>query len=143
MGSTSADLQFHTSQTASLELLHECTNWDSKKRLYCTIQFRLQNKGEKRLNISYTPKSGMESGKYFWKKFSSSSSVVIFSNSSNGMKRVQVKVLSFKTHDKHSRIFDWSINSKHSTCIMFKFFKHSSMLKPDWSVGVPYFCITF
>lgn len=47
--------------------------------------------GEK---ATYTPISGMVSGKYFWKNSMTSSPVVIFSNSSKGMKRVQVNVLS-------------------------------------------------
>lgn len=43
---------------------------------------------------TYTPISGMASGKYFWKNSMTSSPVVILSNSSKGMKRVQVNVLS-------------------------------------------------
>lgn len=47
--------------------------------------------GEK---ATYTPISGMVSGKCSWKNSMTSSPVVIFSNSSKGMKRVQVNVLS-------------------------------------------------
>lgn len=47
-----------------------------------------------RKRLAYTPISGMESGKYFWKNEMSSSPVVIFSNSSKGMNRVKVNVLS-------------------------------------------------
>lgn len=45
--------------------------------------------------VTYTPMRGMESGKYLRKKSMTWSGVVIFSNSSKGMNRVQVKVLSF------------------------------------------------
>lgn len=52
---------------------------------------REEGRGEE---VTYTPISGMVSGKYFWKNSMTSSPVVIFSNSSKGMKRVQVNVLS-------------------------------------------------
>lgn len=53
-------------------------------------------KGEREVGekATYTPISGMESGNCFWKNSMTSSPVVIFSNSSKGMKRVQVNVLS-------------------------------------------------
>lgn len=44
--------------------------------------------------VTYAPISGMASGKYFWKNSMTWSPVVTFSNSSKGMKSVQVKVLS-------------------------------------------------
>lgn len=49
---------------------------------------------DRRRKVAYAPISGMASGKYFWKNSMTSSPVVIFSNSSKGMKRVQVNVLS-------------------------------------------------
>lgn len=53
--------------------------------------FRAEKTGEK---ATYTPINDMASGKYFWKNSMTSSPVVIFSNSSKGMKSVQVNVLS-------------------------------------------------
>lgn len=60
-------------------------------------------RGEK---VTNTPISGMVSGKYFWKNSMTSSPVVIFSNSSKGMKRVQVNVLSWirKTNTVHGYV---------------------------------------
>lgn len=51
--------------------------------------------GEK---ATYAPMSGMASGKYCWKNSMTWSPVVIFSNSSKGMKSVHVKVLSCRAH---------------------------------------------
>jgi len=42
---------------------------------------------------TYFPIRGMESGKYFWKKSSTSLLVSSFSNSSKGMNKVHVKDL--------------------------------------------------
>ena len=50
--------------------------------------------------VTYAPISGMASGKYFWKNSITSSPEVIFSNSSNGMKSVQVNVLSWNEGSK-------------------------------------------
>lgn len=49
------------------------------------------DRGEK---STYAPINGMVSGKYLWKNARTCSPLVIFSNSSKGMKSVQVNVLS-------------------------------------------------
>lgn len=49
------------------------------------------DRGEK---STYAPINGMVSGKYLWKNARTCSPWVIFSNSSKGMKSVQVNVLS-------------------------------------------------
>ena len=59
--------------------------------------------------VTYTPIRGMVSGKYFSKNSMTWSPVVSFSNSSKGMKRVQVNVLSWEQTEGGHYSIDRSI----------------------------------